>query len=184
MDDSLTIDYLLTTFGALSFTKCLLIWYAYKCHTSEAVRAETDRLHMHTAIVPGGCTKFIQEADVVWNACFKSHMREYYDAWLADPTGHEFTRGGNTKPPSCSLICEWVKLFWDSVPVDMVKASFLSCAITTSTDGMRSDDSAIHCFKEHQPCTEGKNLPEKEMNKLLTQIASNTEELVSMIHLP
>jgi len=43
---------------------------------------------------------------------------------------------------------------WDTVSVDMVKGSFLSCVITTSTDG--SDDSAIHCFKEHQPCAEVK----------------------------
>jgi len=50
--------------------KRLLVWDAYKCHTSEAVKAEMSRLCMHTAIVPGGCTKYIQAANVIWNACF------------------------------------------------------------------------------------------------------------------
>ena len=93
-------------FGALSFTKCLVI---YKCHTSEAVKAKIKQLPMHIAIAP--CTKFIQAADVVWNACFKSHVRQHYDDWLTDPAQHAFTKGGNMKPPSCKLVCEWVKLY-------------------------------------------------------------------------
>ena len=52
----------------LSFTKYLLIWDACKCHTNEAVKAETKWLCIDTAIVPGGCTKFIQATNV---ACFK-----------------------------------------------------------------------------------------------------------------
>lgn len=79
MNDSLTIDYLRTLIGALSFSKCLLVRDAYRCHTSEAVRAECAKLRLHTAIIPEGCTKFIQAADVVWNACFKSHLRSLYD---------------------------------------------------------------------------------------------------------
>ena len=65
MNDSLTIDYLHSIFGVLSFSKRLLIWDAYRCHTSTAVRAESSRSRLPTAIVPGGCTKFIQAADVV-----------------------------------------------------------------------------------------------------------------------
>jgi len=158
-------------FGTFSFTKRLLIWDAYKCHTSETVKAELKRMRMHTAIVPGGCTKYIQAADVVWNACFKGHMRQHYDEWLADPTRHQFTKGGNMKAPSRELVCEWVKLSWAAVSEDMVKNSFRSCAVTTSTDG--SNDSAIHCFKDHQPCAEGKELLKKETEKLLTTVVSN-----------
>ena len=74
MNDTLTIDYLCSIVGAFSFNKQLLVWDAYCCHTSTAVRAETAHLRLHTAIVPGGCTKFIQAADVVWSACFKSNL--------------------------------------------------------------------------------------------------------------
>ena len=71
MNDELTIDYLHSVIGQLAFRQRLLVWDAYHCHTSEAVRAECSRLHLHTSIVPGGCTKFIQGPDVAWNACFK-----------------------------------------------------------------------------------------------------------------
>lgn len=36
----------------------------------------------------------------------------------------------------------------------MIKESFVSCAIAASVSG--SDDHKIHCFKEGQPCAEGK----------------------------
>ena len=48
------------------------------------------------------------------------------------------------KAPSHSLLCEWVKSTWELVSIEMVKDSFLSCAITTAIDG--SDNSNIHCF--------------------------------------
>ena len=118
MNDLLTIDYLHSIIGVLSFGKRLLVWDAYRCHTSEAVRAETSRMRLHTAIVPIGCTKYIQAVDVVRNACFKSHMRSCYDTWLAHPDCHEYTHGGNLKPPARSLICEWVKSSWQVVPVE------------------------------------------------------------------
>ena len=41
MNDSLTIDYLHAIIGQLTFHKRLLVWDAYRCHTSEAVRAKT-----------------------------------------------------------------------------------------------------------------------------------------------
>ena len=157
MNDALTITYLRSIIGTFSFCKRLLVWDACRCHTSEAVRAETKKLRLHTAVVPGGCTKFIQAADVVWNASFKSKMRSHYDTWLADPACHEYTRGGNLRAPSRALLCEWVNSSWDSVPDAIVKDSFSSCAITTATDG--SDDSKIHCFKLGQPCAKGEKRP-------------------------
>ena len=54
------------------------------------------------------------------------------------------------KPPSRGLLCKWIKSSWNDIPTEMVKNSFISCAITASTDG--SNDDEIHCFKEGQPC--------------------------------
>ena len=160
MNDGLALDYLNSIIGPLSFRKRLLVWDAYRCHTSQAVRAGCSKLNLHTAIVPGGCTKFIQAPDVVWNACFKSNMRRCYDSWLSEPSLHEFTRGGNMKAPSRSLVCEWVK---SAVSTQMVRDSFLSCAITTSLSGC--DDSKIHCFKPGQPCEAGRSVLADEMKK-------------------
>ena len=120
MNDGSTAVYLHSILGSLSFSKRLLVWDAYKCHTSEANRRETTRLKLHTAIVPGGCTKFIQAPDVVWNSCFKSHLRRSYDTWLSEPSVHEYTKGGNMKPPSHSLLCEWIKEAWSSISEETI----------------------------------------------------------------
>ena len=164
MNETLTIEYLRTILGSLSFGKRLMVWDAYRCHMSEAVKSECARLKLQTSVVPGGCTKFIQAADVAWNGPFKSHMRSSYDTWLSEPSCHEYTKSGNTKAPSRSLFCNWVKSAWDSIPTDLIANSFLSCAITTSNDG--SDDDHIHCFKENQPCAAGRQLLLEEMQEL------------------
>ena len=59
MNDELTVDYLQTMIGVFSFSKCLPVWDAYKCHTSHTIRAEMSQLRLHTAVVLGGCTKYI-----------------------------------------------------------------------------------------------------------------------------
>jgi hypothetical protein len=115
---------------------------AYRCHISQAVKAECGCLNLQTSVVPEGCTKFIQAADVVWKGPFKSHMRSCCDNWLSEPSCHEYTKGGNMKAPSGGLLCKWVKCAWDSISTDMIKNSFLLSAITTSNNG--SDDDLIH----------------------------------------
>ncbi len=110
MNDGLTIEYLRTVVGSFSFGgDRLIVWDAYRCHISEAVKSECARLKVQTAIIPGGCTKYIQAPDVVWNASFKSMMKNHYDTWLSEPSCHEYTKGGNMKAPSRSLLCNWVK---------------------------------------------------------------------------
>ena len=79
MNDTLTTDYLHTVIGQLSFRTRLLVWDAYRCHTTEATRAEILRLRIDTSLVPGGCTKFIQVAGLVWSASFKTQMYKLYD---------------------------------------------------------------------------------------------------------
>ena len=88
MNDSVTVNYLQSIIGSLSFGQRLLVW---ECHISVTVKTEVSCLQLKTAVVPGSCTKYIQAADVVWNAAFKSKFRSWYDAWMADSAGHQFT---------------------------------------------------------------------------------------------
>ena len=36
-------------------------------------------------VIPGGCTKLLQLADVSWNASFKGLYRELCEKWLQEP---------------------------------------------------------------------------------------------------
>ena len=168
MNDALTVDYLQSIVGALSFGQRLLVWDSYKCHISSTVKAEVSRLRLKTAIVPGGCTKCIQAPDVVWNAAFKSKVRSRYDPWMADSAGHQFTRGGSLKAPSRVLLCEWIKSSWAEISCETIKASFKSCGITTATSG--AEDNLIHCFKEGQPCADGKSMLDEKSHQLLQRL--------------
>ena len=68
------------------------------------------------------------------------------------------------KALSRSVICNWVKNSWDSIPSDTIKNSFKSYAITTALDG--SEDSSIHSFKKGQPCGRGKDVLAERMANL------------------
>uniref|UniRef100_A0A1X7VQW2 DDE-1 domain-containing protein n=1 Tax=Amphimedon queenslandica TaxID=400682 RepID=A0A1X7VQW2_AMPQE len=123
-----------------------MIWDTYRCHIRDAVKEECSRLKLETAITPGGCTQYIQAADVVWNASFKSNMRQHYDTWLSEPSCHQRTKGGNLKAPSHGLICSLVKHSLEFISSETINSSFKSCEISTVTDG--SDDDLLHYFQD------------------------------------
>ena len=101
------------------------------------------------AIIPGGCTKFIQ-ADVVWNKPFKAMCTEKYDQWLVEEGIHSETAEGNLKAPPRKQIVQWILELWASLPAEVIKQLFKSCGPNVNVEG--SEDDAIHCFKESQPC--------------------------------
>jgi hypothetical protein len=65
MDDQLTGDYLDKTFGRSLFGRRLLIWDSFRCHISESTKKKLKEISLHSAVVPGGCTKFIQVCGLV-----------------------------------------------------------------------------------------------------------------------
>ena len=54
MNDDLTVDYLQSIVGVLSFGQRLLVWDSYKCHISHTVKGQVSWLQLTTAIVSGG----------------------------------------------------------------------------------------------------------------------------------
>ena len=50
----------------------------------------------------------------------------------------------------------------------MIKGSFKSCGITVATDA--TEDDIIHCFKEEQPCADGKTILAHTSRQLLQQL--------------
>lgn len=174
MNTELTIDYLHSVIGRLAFSKRLLVWDAYKCHICDAIQEECKRMHVDTAVVPGGLTKYIQAPDVVWNGPFKAGMRECYDTWLSEPSLREYTKGGNPRPPARSLVCNWVKQSWDAIPSSTIKESFVSCAISTSSTG--PDIDKIHCLKQGQPCEGGRIVLEEELKRADTMVQEDDRD--------
>jgi len=80
--------------GKLAFKKRILVCDAYRCHLSEATKSELRHgYNISTAVIPGGCTKFLQAPDVCWNKLFKDKLHELYNSWIAGDEQKEYTKG-------------------------------------------------------------------------------------------
>ena len=118
---------------------------------------------VETVIVPGGCTKYIQAADVVWNKPFKGRIEVFYDDWLANGK-HEYKGGGNMKPVPRSLIVECVIKSWQGISNETLAKSMKSCGLALAIDGTQDD--LISCFKEGKICAVRKALLKTQMLNL------------------
>ena len=134
----------------------------------ETVKQELRTSKIDPLIIPGGCTKYIQAPDMVWNKPFKANVTEKYDEWMAGEA-HSFTAAGNMCAPPRREIVKWILAAWDGLDKTMIINSFKSCVLTVAVDS--SEDGHIHCFKENQPCRAG-----LEWLKLVQQAMSNSRD--------
>uniref|UniRef100_A0A1A8MYG5 DDE-1 domain-containing protein n=1 Tax=Nothobranchius pienaari TaxID=704102 RepID=A0A1A8MYG5_9TELE len=93
MNEDLTSAWLKTVVGKFSFHPRLLVWDAYRCHISASTKQELKPYNITTAVIPGGCTKYIQAPDVVWNQPFKASLHASYEEWMSGDT-----KSSNTQP--------------------------------------------------------------------------------------
>ena len=113
MDTPLTHVWIDNVVGAFSFRRRLLAWDSYECHIEPRVKSSLKAKQIDDAIVPGGCTKYIQLADVCLNKLIKDYATERYDEWLATVGINNFTEAGNLRAPPRKTIAQWVLAAWD-----------------------------------------------------------------------
>lgn len=166
MNTSLTVDFIKRSLGRSLFgRKRLLVWDSFKAHLTEETSTLLRNYNIFQAVVPGGCTKYIQAPDVCWNKPVKDRIGEEYDEWLE--TGpQELTRGGNPKPPPFETVIEWILKAWDSLSNELIEKSFKTCGITNKADG--SEDNLIECFRPGRGCHEGLKLLSEKSQALPT----------------
>ncbi len=79
---------------------------------------------MDAAVVPVGCKKFVQAADVFRNKSFKSKYNEKYDEWMVKGE-HAYKAGGRVRAPALEGILKWISEAWSEIPEEQIKNSFL-----------------------------------------------------------
>ena len=97
------------------------------------MRKDLKEMNVDSVIIPGGCTRYIQVPDVCWNKPFKARMTKLYDQWFCEGV-HQFTEGGNMKPPSKKRIIKWVLDIWSQLSKENIK-SFKCCGLNLTNDG-------------------------------------------------
>ncbi|XP_061734371.1 uncharacterized protein LOC133537365 [Nerophis ophidion] len=135
-NDDLTNDWLQRAVGKFNFGPRLLAWDSYRCHISEATKAELKRGYNITmAVISGGFTKYLRAPNVVWNGPFKAQRRDYYDNWMAGDKDKTYTKSGNLRAQSRRLLVDWVLEGWDALDRDTLINSFKVCGLTVAADG-------------------------------------------------
>ena len=177
MNTDLTIEYTRKVLESFSFGRRFLAWDSYECHMDSNVATSLKSAKIDQAIIPGGCTKFIQAPDVSWNKPFKAMCTEKYDQWLAEEGIYNETAECNLKAPPRKRVVEWILDSWKSLPAEIIKRSFKSCALNINVDG--SEDDVIHCFKESQPCAAGREMLKSQM-EVSKDLADETNPFLSI----
>ena len=113
---------------------------------SDATKLCLRKSKLLSAVIPGGCTGFIQTPDVCLNKPFKDHYTKAYDDWFQSGN-QEFTAGGNPKAAPLETIVEWIMSVWAKVNREIIINSFKVCGLTNKLDG--SEDDEIIVFKEN-----------------------------------
>ena len=101
----------------------LLEWNIFKCHVIKDTKYSLEKLEVDQAVVPGGCTGFIQAQDVCWNKPFKDSYTESCDDWFE--TGkQEFTAADNPISAPLEVIVGWIVRAWDNTSSGIIVNSF------------------------------------------------------------
>ena len=152
MNAELTLHWSRQILGSFSFRKRFLAWDTYEAHMTEKVKVLLKDMKVESVLIPGGCTKYIHAHDIYWNIPFKGFNGEFYDEWLANGV-NQYTETGNRKSASRRTVVTWIMEAWSRFDKEQIFNSFKGCALNLENDG--SEDGAIHCFKENQPCFAG-----------------------------
>ena len=142
MQEETTLAWIDKCWGKMAFGKRMLVWDSFRSHLTEQAKDSLKKTNTIMGVIPGGCTKLLQPADVSWNAPFKAVYTELYEEWLQDPArATDLTPANNPRAPSRLTMVNWVKESWRRLSTDVIIRSFEACGITSN------DPNLIHCTK-------------------------------------
>lgn len=173
MDQAATSDYLRRIIPHLAFGRQMIVWDSFRCHVSEATKTILRSRKILNVIIPGGCTRYVQVADVSLNKPVKERIRQRYHRWMASDD-HTFTAQGNMRAPSKEQLVQWVVEAWEEIPQDLILRAMKASGITNAEDG--SEDHMIHCFKEEEPASAGRQILSQRRQDDESSEGSNSDD--------
>ena len=135
MTTELTNEWVNHILGSFAFGRRQLAWDSYECHMEDSVVQSLRSKKIDVVIVPGGCTRYIQAPDVLWNKPFKAACTEEYDNWMGEVSIHSETAAGNLKAPPRRTVIQWILKSWAAIPADLIKKSFPCCGLNLPVNG-------------------------------------------------
>lgn len=165
MTTELTNEWVNHILGLFAFGRHQLAWDSYECHMEDSVVQSLHSKKINVVIVPGGCTRYIQAPDVLWNKPFKAACTEEYDNWMGEVGIHSETAAGNLKAPPKRTVIQWILKSWAAIPAELIKKLFPCCGLNLPVNG--SDNDKIVCFRDVEPCAIGREMLKTQASVLL-----------------
>uniref|UniRef100_K7FFL6 HTH CENPB-type domain-containing protein n=1 Tax=Pelodiscus sinensis TaxID=13735 RepID=K7FFL6_PELSI len=138
IDESGTIEWLENVWnkrpGAHLKKPSLLVWDMFRAHRTDEVKNVAKKMKTTLAVIPGGLTSVLQPLDVCLNKPFKNRLCKMWSDWMCSGMA-KLTKGGILMKPEISLVAQWVKNAWESIPMEVVQKSFRKCCISNVLDG-------------------------------------------------
>ena len=116
----------------------------YRPHLGADTQSLAESLQTDLCYIPAGCTSIAQPMDVSINAPFKKIFQEEWIKWRRTPASRK--PDGRMINPTRQLVINWVSTAWESISVEIITKSFLTCGISNALDG--SED---HLIREEIP---------------------------------
>ena len=115
----------------------LLILDRAPIHVTSEVASKLSELDTDFVLIPPGCTRLLQPADVCWIKPFKDEMKRNWELFMRKG---QMIKKGNLKCPSRQDVLNWVSAAWESVSSDIIKKSFKQCGISCALDGSENGE--------------------------------------------
>ncbi|CAM5118802.1 unnamed protein product [Eretmochelys imbricata] len=142
MDESGTIEWLEKVWnkrpGALFKKPAILVWDMFRAHKTDEVKNVAKNMKTTLAVIPEGLTSVLQPLDVCLNKPFKDRLCKMWSEWMCSGMA-KLTKGRNLMKPEISLVTQWIKDAWVSIPSAIIEKSFRKCCISSALDGSEDD---------------------------------------------
>ena len=148
--------------------KSLVILDSAPSHLHENSRNELKK-SSKVAVIPGGCTRFVQPLDISVNKSFKDHLQTHWKAWYAEETQAEYTKSGRRKRPHLEVVSEWVRKSFEDVSIDCIKNGFRKAL--TPDDEYRME-SMLEAFTDLAVDDKEEHAEDDELDELNTTLDS------------
>ena len=141
MDEKLMVEWLELCVRPYTARKpTILVLDSFRGHLTKDVNAAMKKINTLPAVIPGGCTSFLQPLDVSINKPLKGHEKQLWLDYM-----HSFATDNPTekpKSPSKQLIIDWIVAAQNLINKATIIKSFKVTGISNNLDG--SEDHMIN----------------------------------------
>ena len=109
----------------------VLILDSFRGHITPEVKDCFKRHGIYIAVIPGGCTPFLQPLDLTVNRSFKARLRQKWLGWI-NRDDNPVTRSGNVRSISPVKLKQFIDSSFEETPCSVIVNGFKKAGVLLS----------------------------------------------------